>query len=232
MALKAIILNCTLKKSPALSNTEVLIDKVVAQYHKLGVEAEIIRVVDYTIPFGISSNEGPGDQWPEILAKIKASQILIIATPIWFGVRGSVSQMVLERLDGTYEEYDKQTGQFLLYNKVAGVIVTGNEDGAHNVGSNTLYNLMHLGCTIAPNVDTYWVGTAGPGPSYKDADGEHHLYTNKTLRYLVHNTTYMAKLLQDHPIPTNLNELVEDAQKESHEPDDTHKHEAILRENP
>lgn len=224
MALHACILNCTLKKSPTVSNTQALIDKVVNQYNKLNVTADVIRVADYQIPFGVSSNEGPDDEWPEILEKIKAAQIFIIATPIWFGVRGSVSQMVIERLDGTYEEGDPETGQFPLYGKVGGVIVTGNEDGAHDVAANTLFNLTHLGCTIPPNVDTYWVGPAGPGPSYIEADGMHHLYTNKTLRFLVSNTTYMAQLLQKHPIPTNLKTLISEAEKESHPAGDEEKH--------
>lgn len=215
MALKALILNCTLKPSPAKSNTDALIGHVIEQYQKLDVEAETLRVVDYQVKFGVSSDEGSGDQWPEILAKIKACNILIIASPIWFGVRSSVCQMVIERLDGTYEEGDPKTGQFPLYNKVAGCIVTGNEDGAHDICANTLYNLTHLGCTVPPNVDTYWVGDAGPGPSYVEAGGEQHLYTNKTLRYMVANTTYMARLLADNPIPTNLNELIEDAKKVS-----------------
>ncbi len=213
--MKAVILNCTLKKSPKVSNTEALIKKVVKEYKKLGVTSDIIRVVDYKIPFGVSSYEGKGDEWPVILKKIKSCDILIIAAPIWFGVRSSVAQLVIERLDGTYEEGDKKTGQFPLYGKVAGCIVTGNEDGAHDVAANTLFNLTHLGCVVPPNVDTYWVGPAGPGPSYIDAGGEKHLYTNKTLRFLVHNTTYMAKLLKKNPIPTNLKELINEAQKES-----------------
>ena len=213
--LKALFLNCTLKKSPAVSNTEALINKAVDLLKPLDVDSEVVRVVDYHVPFGVSSYEGPGDQWPEILTKIKACDILIIGTPIWFGVRGSVSQMVIERLDGTYEEGDPATGQFPLYQKVAGVIVTGNEDGAHDVAANTLFNLTHLGCTVPPNVDCYWVGTAGPGPSYIEAHGDRHLYTNKTARYMVHNLVYMARLLKDHPIPTNLNELIAEAKASS-----------------
>lgn len=229
MAIKAVILNCTLKKSPAISHTEALIDKVVQEYKKLDVDSEVIRIVDYHIPFGVTSNEGAGDQWPKILEKIKACNIFIIATPIWFGVRSSVTQMVIERLDGTYEETHPKNGQFPLYGKIAGVIVTGNEDGAHDVASNTLFNLTHLGCVVPPNVDTYWVGPAGPGPSYRDSDGIHHLYTNKTLRFLVHNTVYFAKLLQENPIPTNLKELITIAEKESHEPGDLEKHRRLIK---
>lgn len=210
MALKALILNCTLKKSPRKSNTEALIDKAVAEYTKLGVDTEVVRVIDYNIPFGINSDEGDGDEWPKINAKIKDANILIIGSPIWFGVRGSVTQMVMERLSGGYDEADKTNGQFPLYNKVGGVIVTGNEDGAHNVSANTLFNLTHLGATIAPNSDSYWVGDAGPGPSYIEI-GQDHLYTNRTILYLVHNTVYMAELLLNNPIPTNLKELDEQA---------------------
>lgn len=215
MALKALFLNCTLKKSPEVSNTEALINKAVKLYSELGVESKILRMIDYNIPFGISSDEGEGDEWPEILDKVRACNILIIGTPIWFGVRSSIAQLVIERLDGTYDEGDPETGQFPLYNKVAGVIVTGNEDGAHDAAGTTLFNLSHLGCVIPPNSDSYWVGTAGPGPSYIEAGGERHLYTNKTIRYLVNNTAFFARLMQDNPIPTNLKKLMADAMEES-----------------
>lgn len=211
MSLDVLFLNCTLKKSPAVSNTQALIDKVAALYEELGCTTETIRVVDHPVAFGVSSDEGEGDAWPALLARIKRCDILVVGTPIWFGVRGSVAQLVIERLDGTYQEGDPATGQFPLYNKVAACIVTGNEDGAHDAASTTLFNLSHLGCTIPPNADCYWVGDAGPGPSYIEAGGDRHLYTNKTARYLVHNTVYMARLLKDNPIPTNLNELIEQA---------------------
>jgi multimeric flavodoxin WrbA len=101
-----------------------------------------------------------------------------------------------------------QTQEFPLYGKVAGVIVTGNEDGAHDAAGTTLFNLSHLGCTIPPNSDCYWVGDAGPGPSYIEAKGDKHLYTNKTAYYMAYNLHYFAQLLKNHPIPTNLNELI------------------------
>ncbi len=211
MKLKAIFLNCTLKKSPDVSNTEALINKVIDVMKPLGVESEIVRVVDYNIPFGIYSKESEDDEWPVILEKIIASDILIIGTPIWFGVRSAVAQLVIERLDGTYMEGHPETGQFPLYGKVAGCIVTGNEDGAHAAAGTTLFNLTHLGCTVPPNSDCYWVGDAGPGPSYIEAGGDKHMYTNKTARYLAHNVVFMAKLLKENPIPTNLIKLTEEA---------------------
>ncbi len=215
MAIKALFLNCTLKKSPHISNTRALIDKAANLFRGLGVESEVIRVVDHKVAFGVSSDEGEGDEWPIILEKVKACDILVIASPIWFGVRSSVCQLVLERLDGTYADGDPVTGQYPLYGKVGGVIVTGNEDGAHDVSANTLFNLTHLGCVIPPNVDCYWVGDAGPGPSYIEAGGDRHLYTNRTVRYMVHNLAHFAKLLKETSIPTNLKELDEEARKVS-----------------
>lgn len=212
MKIKALFLNCTLKPSPKQSNTAALIDKVADLMQEQGAETEALRVVDYDIKFGVSSDEGVGDQWPEVLVKIKEADILVIGSPIWFGVRGSVTQMVIERLDGTYKERAPSNGQFPLYNKVAGVIVTGNEDGAHNVAAHTLFNLSHLGCTIPPNADSYWVGQAGPGPSYLEADGDKHIYTNRTARYMAANLVATAERLKEQPLKTNLHELDKDAE--------------------
>ena len=193
--LKALLLNCTLKKSPAESNTQALMDHVIEILEGLDVECETVRVVDHNIPFGVSSDEGEGDDWPAILDKILGADILIIGTPIWFGVRGSVAQLVIERLDGTYNTTN-DAGQYPLYNTVGGVVVTGNEDGAHDAAATTLFNLSHLGCTIPPNADTYWLGDAGPGPSFIEANGWDHAYTQKTATWMAHNVVHMARMLK------------------------------------
>ena len=215
MSLKALFLNCTLKRSPHVSNTRALIDKVAAIMEPLGVETEVVRVVDYQVAFGVSIDEGDGDQWPEIYGKVKAADIIVIGTPIWFGVRSSVAQLVMERLDGSYAEGDPETGQYPLYGKVAGVIVTGNEDGAHDAAATTLFNMSHLGCTVPPNCDCYWVGDAGPGPSYIEAGGEKRIYTDKTARFLAHNVVFFARLLKDNPIPINIKGLTGEARAAS-----------------
>lgn len=202
--LHAVLLNCTLKKSPERSHTQGLLDIVIGHMEGLGVECETIRVVDHNVPFGISSDMGEGDEWPGILERILAAEILVIGTPIWFGVRGSVAQLVIERLDGTYQDTNA-VGQYPLYNTVGGVVVTGNEDGAHDAAGTTLFNLSHLGCTIPPNADTYWVGDAGPGPSFLDAGGAEHPYTLKTARWMSHNLVHMARILRENPIPAEGN---------------------------
>ena len=195
--LKAIFLSCTLKPSPAESNTEALARKVIAWLDQDDVKSEIVRIVDYNVKTGVSSDEGDGDEWPQILEKIKQADIIVLATPIWFGVRSSIAQLVIERLDGTYGERNER-GQYPLYNKVAGVVVTGNEDGAHSAAETTLFNLSHLGCAIPPNADTYWVGDAGPGPSYIEV-GQDHEYTKRTTRWMALNLVHLASALQANP---------------------------------
>jgi multimeric flavodoxin WrbA len=216
--LQALILNCTLKRSPKRSNTQALIEKAVAEYERLRVRCEVLRVVDFQIASGTSSNEGPGDQWPIILDKIRACDIFIIASPIWVGHLASTAQRVIERLDALFHEEELQdaaTGQYLTYNKVGGALVTGNEDGAHSCTAQILWAMQEFGFTVPPNANAYWVGEAGPGPSYIEAGGERSAFTNRTYRYMVHNTTYFARLLKEHPIPTNLKELGEAAGAES-----------------
>ena len=207
MVMKALFLNCTLKPSPDVSNTAALIDKVAGLMERQGVSTETIRIADEGVGTGISSDLGEGDGWPQVLAKVRACDILVIGTPIWLGHMSSICQRVIERLDDTYSAYDMRNGQFPLYNKVGAVIVTGNEDGAQATSSEVLYALQSFGCTIPPNSDVYWVGDAGAGPSYIAAHAERHFYTNKCAAWMAYNAVWMAGALRKMPCTTNLLEL-------------------------
>lgn len=215
MELKAIFLNCTLKKSPETSNTEALIQKAINLFKPLGVNSKIIRIADHKVAFGVTSDEGTGDAWPVILNQIKDSDILIVCSPIWLGDKSSICKMVIERIDGSTSEQEPVKGQYPLYNKVGGVLVTGNEDGAKRVSADVLFSLNHSGCTIPPNSMAYWVGKAGPGPSYIEADGNKHMFTNKNLRLMVHNLFDLAKKLKTKPIETDISLQTKKAEEES-----------------
>lgn len=213
--LKALFLNCTLKYRPEPSHTEALIGKIAELYHEEGVETETVRVTDYDIRFGIAHDMGEGDEWPELFEKVRGCDILVLGTPIWMGVRSSVCQLVIERLDSVYTMGDDETGQYPLYNKVGAVVVTGNEDGAHAAAETTLFNLSHFGCTIPPNADCYWVGDAGPGRSYMDCNAERSMYVNRTARMLVQNTVQTARRLKKDPLTTDLLHINCEAQEAS-----------------
>ena len=207
MKLKTIFLNCTLKKSPETSNTEAFISNAEKIFHELDVETEIIRVVDHNVAFGNTSDEGNGDEWPKILQKIKAADMLVIATPIWRGDRSAVAKLVNERLDGIMEEGNDENGQYPTYNKVAGVMVDGNEDGAKKAISSIVFDLSEQGFTIPVNAFCYYVGKAGPGPSYIEAKGDKHEFTNNMMLLMVHNMVHLARTLKDNPYKTQVNKL-------------------------
>lgn len=116
---RVLVLNGSLKKSPEISNTGELAELVLENMTPYGVKSEVVRLADFDIPVGLGFREGPGDDWPSIVAKIKASDILLFATPVWWGGRSSLMQRVIEWLDSLDEEYIA-TGRSALYNKVAG----------------------------------------------------------------------------------------------------------------
>ena len=100
--LRAIFLNCTLKRSPELSHTEGLIQISKAIMEKNGVSVEVLRPVDYKLAFGVwpdmREHGWAEDDWPEILKKVMASDILVIGSSIWLGEKTSVCTQVVERL--------------------------------------------------------------------------------------------------------------------------------------
>ena len=199
---KALILNCTLKKSPELSHTEGLINISKAIMEANGVEVEIIRPVDHQIAYGVypdmREHGWDVDEWPEIAKKVMAADILIIGTSIWLGEKTSVCTKVIERLYAMSHELNEQ-GQYAYYGRVGGALITGNEDGAKHCAMNILYSLQHLGYTIPPQADADWLGEAGPGPSYLDpgSGGPENDFTNRNTTFMTWNLMHMARLLKE-----------------------------------
>lgn len=204
--LKAVFLNCTLKKSPDNSHTELLINASRNIMEKQGVKTELIRVTDYDIAFGMqpdmTKHGWEADEWPRIQEKVMAADIVVIGSPIWLGVKSSVATLAIERLySNSGEKNDK--GQYLYYGKTAGCIVTGNEDGVKAVASETLYAMAHIGFMIPPQPDAGWIGEAGPGPSFGDEleDGSRagldNDFTKKNTTFMTWNLLHTARMLKD-----------------------------------
>jgi multimeric flavodoxin WrbA len=196
---KALFLNCTLKPSPETSNSEALAKVVEAALQGEGVETEWVRIVDKKIPPGVETDMGEGDEWPEIHGKLLASEILVIATPTWLGQPSSVSKLVLERMDAMISEADDE-GRPVAYNRVAGVVVTGNEDGAHHVISEINGGLVDIGYTVPGQAWTYWNKGPGPGDDYLD-DEDGHDWSATTGKAAASNLLAVAKALTENPVP-------------------------------
>ncbi|MDY6834731.1 MAG: flavodoxin family protein [Chloroflexota bacterium] len=200
--LKALFLNCTLKPSPELSHTQGLIEISKEIMEKNGVYAEVIRPVDFNIAYGVypdmTQRGWKQDDWPLLYEKVKASDILVIGTPIWLGDKSSICTKVIERLYSTSGDLNEQ-GQYAYYGRVGGCLITGNEDGAKHCAMNILYSLQHLGYVIPPQADAGWVGEAGPGPSYLDpgSGGPENDFTNRNTTFMTWNLMHLARILRD-----------------------------------
>ena len=199
--MKAVVLNCTLKPSPATSSTQALADVVIAELEKGGAEVETIRLVDLNIKPGVSGDEGDGDDWPSVDAKLKAAQIVVFATPTWLGQMSSVAMRALERMDAWFGETD-DAGRPVAFGKVAGIVITGNEDGAHNIVATISQGLIDMGFTIPAQSWTYWHLGPGPGPDYVETD-QGHDYSDRVGRNAARNLIALAKVLkpETYPVP-------------------------------
>ena len=200
--LSALILNCTLKPHGQASNTEALLSVATAIMEKNGVSTEIVRPVDIDLPPGVypdmTEHGFDSDGWPALCAKVMAADILILGTPIWLGEESSVCRRVIERLYGESGKLNDK-GQYIYYGRVAGCVVTGNEDGIKHCAMTCLYALQHLGYTIPPQADAGWIGPAGPGPSYGDegSGGPENDFTQRNTTFMTWNLMHMARILRD-----------------------------------
>ncbi|MEX0996860.1 MAG: flavodoxin family protein [Flavobacteriaceae bacterium] len=209
-SLKAVFVNCTLKKSPQKSHTRTLIDVSKKIMESEGVGVEVIRLADYDIPVGVQpdmTDEGASkDDWPKIYKKIMDADILVIGTPIWLGERSSIASKLIERLYAM-SGYHNDKGQYIYYGKAGGCLITGNEDGVKHCAMGMLYALQHLGYSIPPQADAGWIGEVGPGASYGDTEwrgeklktpvGFDSDFTNRNTTFMTYNLLHLAKMLKD-----------------------------------
>ncbi|MFZ0015431.1 MAG: flavodoxin family protein [Acidimicrobiia bacterium] len=200
--LKAMYINTTLKKSPETSNTQGLMDISAEIMRRQGVDVDMLRAVDHRIASGVwpdmREHGWEVDDWPEILDRVLAADILVIGTPIWLGEKSSVCTNVIERLYGSSGELNDE-GQYAYYGRVGGCIVTGNEDGIKHSSMSVLYGLQHLGYVIPPQADAGWIGEAGPGPSYLDegSGGPENDFTNRNTTFMTWNLLHLARMIKD-----------------------------------
>jgi len=200
--LKALLLNCTLKRSPEPSNTDGLLDVVAGILEANGVSVDRMRAADHEIAFGVqpdmTEHGFDRDDWPKLFERVEAADILVLGTPIWLGEESSVCRLVIERLYGMSGKLN-DAGQYLYYGKVGGCIVTGNEDGVKHCAMTVLYALQHLGYTVPPQADAGWIGEAGPGPSYLDegSGGPENDFTQRNTTFMTWNLMHLARMLKD-----------------------------------
>ena len=201
MALKAIAINCSLKRSSGEpSSTDQMIGLIVSELKKHAVEfTETIRIADHVVLPGVTSDEGAGDDWPDIRRRILAADLLIFGTPIWMGQMSSIAKRVVERMDAFLSETDDR-GRMPSFGKLAVAAIVGNEDGAHNVTAELFQALNDVGWTIPSAAACYWVGEAMHKVDFKDLPKVPDEVA-ATVAMLASNAAHLAGLLKHSAYP-------------------------------
>ncbi|MFP4019021.1 MAG: flavodoxin family protein [Bacteroidales bacterium] len=208
--LKAVYVNCTLKKSPEKSHTASLMEVSKAIMNKEKVKIDEIRFIDHQVATGVYPDMTDYgwmvDEWPSLSKRILEADILIVGTPIWLGEKSSEAQKLIERLYSLSGKTNEK-GQYLFYGKVGGCIITGNEDGVKHCAMGILYSLQHVGYSIPPQADCGWIGEVGPGPSYGDKEwkgnkletplGFDNDFTNRNTTFMTYNLLHLASMLKE-----------------------------------
>ena len=198
-SLNVLALNASLKHEPDISNTGELGALVLTELRALApITSDLVRLSDATLPVGLGFREGADDDWPGLVTKLKAADIVLFCTPIWWGERSSLMQRIIERLDALDEEYSA-TGRSAIKGKVAGIVITGSEDGALNVMGSIMMVLSFMGFTLPPECCAYWVGEVGQPPAEDREKRLRNMATMHMAKNLAQNLVYYARLLKAHP---------------------------------
>src|SRR5215510_10432896 len=197
--LNVLALNASLKHESTLSNTGELASRVLDEMRALApISDTVVRLCDARLPVGLGFREATEDAWPDLVTKIKAADIVLFCTPIWWGGRSSLMQRVIERLDALDEEYSA-TGRSAIAGKVAGIVITGSEDGALSVMGSIMMVLTWMGFTLPPECAAYWVGEVGQ-PTSEDRERRlRNMATRHMAKSLAQNLVFYARLLKSHP---------------------------------
>lgn len=200
--LRALFVNCTLKRSPELSHTEGLMRRSMALMEAQSVSVDLVRLVDHDVAPGVYPDMREQgwevDEWPALWPLVERADILVVGTPIWLGEASSQLRLLIERLYAHSGDTNDR-GQYVFYGKVGGALITGNEDGVKHNAMSILYSLQHIGFTIPPAADAGWIGEVGPGPSYLDegSGGPENDFTNRNTTFMTYNLLHLARLLRD-----------------------------------
>lgn len=200
--LNAILLLGTLKpKNDEFSHTETLCEFLIENLRPYNVESEIVRLVEHNIKPGVESDMGEGDDWPPILKKVLAADIVVFATPIWWGVQSSVIQRVIERMDALNDEL-LETGKSELANKVGGIVITGAEDGAEHIIGNIANFMIWNGLTVPPACSISFLGDyTGKTKQGLLEQFRSQKSTASMARTMARTLVFFARLLRENNIP-------------------------------
>lgn len=202
--INVLFINCTLKQSPELSNTQALWELVADRYQQQGTQIQQLRLVDAQTVSGA----GPEDEFFRLLEQLNWADILIVGTPVLGGRRSSVCQQLVERLQACCQQLAPATGQPPLYNKVFGLIAVGDAPG--ECVASTCLDFSRLGYTNPPDNVVAWF-YADSQTGFMEAGGKHSVAVNRAARLLVENSVRLAIGLRHTPLTANVRDINREA---------------------
>ncbi|HJY63306.1 MAG TPA: flavodoxin family protein, partial [Ignavibacteria bacterium] len=97
------------------------------------------------------------------------------------------------------EEYHKG-GRSALYNKIAGVVITGSEDGALSTLGTIMMVMTFMGFTLPPECCAYWVGEVGMPPADDRKKRLKNDAAKNMAKNMARNLVYYAQLMKLNPL--------------------------------
>ena len=94
---------------------------------------------------------------------------------------------------------DSATGRSAIKGKVAGIVITGSEDGALSVMGSIMMVLSFMGFTLPPECCAYWVGEVGQPVSEDREKRLRNMATIHMAKGLAQSVVYHARLLKANP---------------------------------
>ena len=118
--LRAVYINCTLKRSPEVSHTQGLADRSMAIMERNGVAVERFRAVDHEIATGVypdmTEHGWERDEWPAIFERVIGADILVLLTPIWLGEAGPGPSYLDNGSGGPDNDFTNRNTTFMTWN--------------------------------------------------------------------------------------------------------------------
>ena len=119
------------------------------------------------------------------------------------GVQSSLMQRLIERQDEIHDQI-MESGKSRLTNKVAGIVVTGDSDGAEHIIGNLANFLISIGLVIPPfsTLTVLWPGLRKKSDKSKEEILKYFedTYASKANK-AAQNLAFMANLLKKNPVP-------------------------------
>jgi len=147
--MKVLILEGSLRYDKESSTTYVLSTMVAQEFKKHNAEVKLIHLANYDLSLGYEFQPKKKDNSSDFFTSIADADIIIMATPTWWGHHSSLVQKAIERMTA-FDDYAIAHKINVLYNKTFGCLITGDIDGFQHITADLLCFATELGMCIPP----------------------------------------------------------------------------------